>query len=422
MERVDTVIVGGGQAGLATSYCLTQHGHEHVVLEQAAHAAPVWRNERWDSFTLVTPNWTLKLPGAENDGPGRDAFMPRDEIVAYFDSYVARFHLPVQTSTRVISVEAKDGGGYRVTTPKRNYDARNVVVATGFEQQPKIPPAVDLPPDVTQLHSSRYRNPEALPDGAVLVVGSAQSGGQIAEELYQSGRKLFLSVGGAGRVPRRYRGRDVFEWLYLSGFFDVMPDKLPFPKERFAPPHLSGTRGGHSLNLHQFAREGVTLLGHLRGAASGIVSLAPDLHENLARGDQFERNAQKMIDDHIQAQGLDAPEEELPQLRDGFEQPIVEELDLKAAGITSVIWATGYNHDYGLVKLPVVDGDGFPIQTRGVTNHAGLYFVGQPWMPSLKTGILAGVGEFAAYIAAQIVAADARGRDASTLAAATSKA
>jgi putative flavoprotein involved in K+ transport len=409
MERIDTVIVGGGQAGLATSYSLKQHGHEHVVLEQAARAAPVWRDERWDSFTLVTPNWTLSLPGAEYAGPDPDGFTPRDEVVAYFDRYVDRFQLPVQTNTRVVSVEAKDGAGYRVTTPKRNYDARNVVVATGFEQKPKIPVvAGEIDPGIAQLHSSQYKNPESLPAGAVLLVGSAQSGAQIAEELYQSGRDTFLSVGNAGRVPRRYRGKDVVTWLSAIGFFDMTPDKLPVPKENFAPPHVSGAKGGHTLNLHQFARDGVSLLGHFRGASGTTATLAPDLHELHTRADQFERQAQKMIDDYIQASGLDAPEEELPQLRDGFAQPIREELDLHAAGITSIIWATGYRHDYGLVKLPVVDGDGFPIQNRGVTNHDGLYFVGQPWMPSLKTGILAGVGEFVAHIASQIVAADAR--------------
>ncbi|MGH2616471.1 MAG: NAD(P)-binding domain-containing protein [Thermomicrobiales bacterium] len=407
MERVDTIIVGGGQAGLATSYYLTQQGREHVVLEQAAQPAPVWRNERWDSFTLVSPNWTLKMPDAEYDGPDREGFMPRDEVAAYFERYVDRFGLPVRYNTRVVAVEPSDGVGYRVATPERTFQASNVVMATGFEQSPKIPPfASALSTEVTQRHSSQYRKPESLPAGAVLVVGSAQSGAQIAEELYQRGRKVFLSVGGAGRAPRRYRGRDVGEWLSQLGFFDITPDKLPVPKEHFSPPHLSGTQGGHTLNLHQFARDGVTLLGHLRGASGHTISLAPDLHESLARADGFEREVQKMIDGYIEAQGIDAPAEELPQLRDGFAQPIVEALDLKASGISSIIWATGYTYDYGLVKAPVFDQDGFPIQTRGVTEQAGLYFVGMPWMPSLKTGFLVGVGECAGHIASQIVAAD----------------
>jgi putative flavoprotein involved in K+ transport len=260
-----------------------------------------------------------------------------------------------------------------------------------------------LSPSITQLHSGAYRNPASLPAGAVLVVGSAQSGCQIAEELYRRGRQVYLCTGSAGRLPRRYRGKDGFEWLFRSGFFDMTPDKLPSPKAKFAGiPHVSGAKGGHTLNLHQFARDGVTLLGHLRGAAGDKIHLAPDLHENLAKADQFELNAVKMIDGYVRANGLDAPEEGLPQLRDGYEQPIIEELDFKAAGITSVVWATGYRFDYSLVQLPVRDPDGFPIQTSGVTGYPGLYFVGMPWMPTLKSGILAGVGAAAEHIASKI--------------------
>jgi putative flavoprotein involved in K+ transport len=411
MERIETIVIGGGQAGLATSYCLTQLGREHLVLEQAAQAAPVWRNERWDSFTLVTPNWTLTLPGAEYDGADPEGFMPRDEVVAYFARYVERFRLPIETNTRVVSVAPEDGAGYRVVAQGRTLLARHVVMATGFEQRPQVPAAASrLSPEIPQLHSSGYRNPDALPPGAVLVVGSGQSGAQIAEELYQDGRKVFLSVGNAGRAPRRYRGRDVVTWLTEVGFFDITPDKLPMPKERFSPPHVSGTKSGHTLNLHQFARDGVTLLGHLQSASGRTIALAPDLHESLARADGFEREVQKMIDGYIQAKGLNAPEEELPQLREGYDQPLVEHLDLEAAGITSIIWATGYSPDFSPVKLPVLDHTGFPIQERGVTEYPGLYFVGMPWMPSLKMGLLAGVGEFAAHIASHIDAADVAGR------------
>jgi putative flavoprotein involved in K+ transport len=406
MKRTETVIVGGGQAGLATSYYLTQQGREHVVLEQAAQPGNAWRNGRWDSFTLVTPNWALMMPGATYDGPDRDGFMPRDEVVAYFERYAQQFNLPVQYNTSVISVEPMDARGYQVQTTDGTFEADNVVIATGFEQSPRIPAfAAAISPDITQIHSSAYRNPESLPAGAVLVVGSAQSGSQIAEELYQSGRQVFLSTGSAGRAPRHYRGKDVFEWLYIVGFFDIPGDKFPIPLDHFAAPHLSGKNGGHTLSLHQFARDGVTLLGHLRGAAKDKVLLAPDLHENLAKADGFEAMAQKMIDGYIQAKGLDLPPEDLPQLRDGYEQPIIEELDLKAADINTIIWATGYNFDYGLVKLPVLDQNGIPIQTRGVTGHPGLYFVGMPFMPSLKTGTLAGVGEAARHVASSIVEA-----------------
>lgn len=413
MERIETVIVGGGQAGLATSYHLTRLGRDHVVLEQAAYPANVWREGRWDSFTLVTPNWTLRMPGAEYDGPDPDGFMSRDEVVAYFDRYVGRFRLPVRCNTRVLTVEATDDAGYLVRTETGAIHADNVVVATGFEQSPKIPPfAAEISPEVTQIHSSEYRNPGALPDGAVLVVGTAQSGCQIAEELYESGRQVYLSTGSsAGRAPRRYRGRDVFTWLFEMGFFDRTPDQFPFPKEKFAPPHLSGARGGHSLNLHQFARDGVTLLGHVRGVADDKLTIAPDLHENLGRIDGFEVQARTMVDGYIQARGLDAPAEDVPpSLRDGYAQPIVEALDMKAAGIGTIVWATGYRFDYGLVKLPIFDADGFPVQTKGITACPGLAFVGMPWMPSLRSGILPGVGEFAAHVASTIAEGATRQR------------
>jgi putative flavoprotein involved in K+ transport len=410
MEPIETVIVGGGQAGLATSYYLAQDGREHLVLERAAQAGSVWRNERWDSFTLVTPNWTFRLPGAEYTGADRDGFLSRDQVVAYFDQYVERFRPPIQHNTPVLSVEPLGSKGYRVQTPARALQARNVVIATGFFQQPKIPAfAAMLSPEITQLHSSAYRNPESLPPGAVLVVGSAQSGCQIAEELYQRGRQVFLCTGSAGRLPRCYRGRDVIAWLDQMGFFDLTPDQLPPGMSKFEGiPHLSGVNGGHTLNLHQFARDGVRLLGHLRGADGHKVVLAPDLQENLAKVDQFELEVLKMIDGYILEQGLDAPPEDVPQLRDGCEQSTIQELDLKAAGVSTVIWAMGYSFDYGLVKLPVRDADGFPIQISGATSYAGLYFVGMPWMPTERSGFLIGVGEAARRIAANIVEADAR--------------
>ncbi len=407
MERIETVIIGGGQAGLATSYYLTQQKREHVVLEQAAQASNVWRHERWDSFTLVTPNWAFKLPGAEYTGPNRDGFLTRSEVVAHFEKYIERFRLPIRYNALVLALEPTDSKSYRVQTPERSFVADHVVIATGFFQQPKRPRfAASLSSAITQLYSRDYRKPESLPAGAVLVVGTGQSGCQIAEELYKGGRKVFLSTGSAGRVPRRYRGKDVIEWLNLIGFFDLTPEQLPPGMGKFEGiPHLSGTEGGHTLNLHQFAHDGVTLFGHLRAAQGDKVWFAADLHENLAKVDQFELEALTIIDNYIQRIGLDAPAEEVQQLRDGYEQPVIEELDLKAAGINSVIWAMGYTFDYSLVKLPIFDADGFPIQKSGVTTYPGLYFVGLPWMPSEKTGALFGVGEAARHIASTIVKA-----------------
>jgi putative flavoprotein involved in K+ transport len=406
-RRIDTVVVGGGQAGLAISYYLSQEGRDHVVLERAAAVANAWRNQRWDSFTLVTPNFQVRMPGAEYKGNDPYGFMSLAEVVKYFDDYVKRFKLPVHCEVEVFSVE-KLGGEYLVLTSEGTYIADNVVVATGLYQSPKIPKfCAALPGDVLQIHSMDYRNPQSLPEGAVLIVGTGQSGAQIAEELYQSGKRTYLSIGSAGRVPRRYRGRDINDWFTRIGMFDTKVQELKSPQAKFAPhPQISGKNGGESLNLHQFARDGVVLLGHVRGARAGHLIIAPDLEETLAKVDQFEIDALKTVDDYISRKGLSAPPETVAQLRDGYSQEVITELNLKASGISTVIWATGYAFDFSLVKLPVFDADGYPVQTRGVTGYNGLYFLGMPWLHSRRSGILFGVGDDAAYLAEHIAAHD----------------
>jgi putative flavoprotein involved in K+ transport len=401
-EQLDTIIVGGGQGGLSTSYHLTQQGREHVILEKADQVAEVWRN-RWDSFTLITPNWTIRLPGAEYQGDDPDDFTARDEVVAYFEDYIERFNLPIRYGIRVISVEPIEAG-YLVSTDEAEFEAANVVIATGMYQQPKIPPfSSNLSSDIRQLHSSEYHNPEALLDGAVLVVGSAQSGCQIAEELYQSGRKVYLSVGGAARVPRRYRGKDVTRWFDELGFYDRTVDQLPSPKAKFAGSvHGTGKDGGHTINLHQFARDGVVLLGHIQSAQEYRIELAPDLMENLAKADKFEDELVKQVDGFIENKGMEVPVEILPELRDGYEAEVILDMDLKSADITTVIWATGYKFDFGMVKLPVFDEDGYPVQKRGVTDYPGLYFVGLPFLHTGKSGLLSGVGDDAAHVVSAI--------------------
>lgn len=401
-EQVDTIIVGGGQAGLSTSYHLTQQGREHVILEQADQAAQVWRN-RWDSFTLNTPNWMTCLPGAEYQGNDPDGFMPRDEVVAYFEAYIERFELPVRYGIRVTSVEPIEAG-YLVSTDEGEFEAANVVIAAGLHQQPKIPPfSTNLPAEIRQLHSSEYRNPEALPPGAVLVVGSAQSGCQIAEELYQSGRKVYLSVSSSPRIPRRYRGKDITWWLNAVGFFDKTADQLPSPKAKFAPsPHSTGKDGGHTINLSQFERDGVVLLGHIQSVQADRIVLTPDMKENLAKADKFEADFVRDIDHYIESNGLDAPLDPLPELNDGYQAEELTDLDLNSTGISSVIWATGFKFDFGLVKLSAFDEDGYPLQKRGVTEFPGLYFIGLPFLYKFKSGLLAGVGDDAAYIASAI--------------------
>jgi putative flavoprotein involved in K+ transport len=273
-ESIDTVIVGGGQAELAVSYYLTQQGRAHVVLERSSQAANAWRNQRWDSFTFVTPTWT-GLPGSDDLKGDPDGFMSRPEIISFFDQYAKRFKLPVRYEIEVTAV-TRDPGHYLVNTNHGSFQSANVVVATGLFQRPKIPAAgAELSAGIKQIHSSEYRNPQTLPNGAVLVVGSGQSGCQIAEELCQSGRKVYLSVGSTGRVPRRYRGKDIFWWLEEIGTMRRTVGQLKNPREKFrSNPHLSGGRGGHTLSLHQFARDGVVLLGHLIRATQTKVAIS----------------------------------------------------------------------------------------------------------------------------------------------------
>jgi len=404
-ERHDVIIIGAGQAGLAMGYHLYKSHRDFVILEQAAKVAPAWRG-RWDSFSLVLPNWTLQLPDYAYHGQEPDGFLPRDEVVAYMEGFAASFDVEIRFNTRVLSIESPhSNGSYLIKTNNGRYIAKNVVVATGTYQKPRIPLIhKKIAGDIEQLHTSEYRNPEQLRDGAVLVVGSGQSGSQIAEELYQSGRNVYLCVGSAMRLPRFYRGRDSIYWLGKMGFFDQTVDTLPSPKARFvANPFLSGKEGGRSLNLHRFARDGVHLLGRLLDASGHKVKLATDLHDNLTRQDEYVAQVKRDIDEYILANQIDAeqPADEI-ELKDGYDQDPINELDLKDAGITAIIWATGYDFDFSLVKLPVQDEYGYPIQTRGVTEYPGLFFLGLFWLYKRRSGIPWGVGDDAAYIARKI--------------------
>ncbi len=402
---MNTIIIGGGQAGLALSYFLIQHNLNHVVLEQAAYPGSAWHDHRWDSFTFVTPNSMSELPGLRSPGDP-DGFLSRDEITAYFRRYAETYRLPVRYNSQVVSVE-QGHSGYRVLLlDGEALEAENVVVATGLFQRPKLPLcSSDLPARIMQIHSSQYRNPQLLPDGAVLVVGSGQSGCQIAEELYQSGRQVYLCVSAVGRVPRRYRGYDGFYWADKIGMLGRTADKLSSPKAKFAGnPQVSGAKGGHNLNLHQFARDGVRLLGHLQQIRSDQLILEADLRDNLAKTDQMEAMFLKAVDAYIEQHQLDLAEEQVLRLHDGYEESEILELDLKQANINSVVWATGYAFDYSLVKLPVTDADGFPISQRGVTAYPGLYFLGMPYLYKQKSGLLMGIGEDAEYLADHIAA------------------
>jgi putative flavoprotein involved in K+ transport len=405
-ESIETVIIGGGQAGLAASYYLKQHKRENVILEQAAQPANAWRNDRWDSFTLLTPNWSFQLPGADYDGADPDGFMPKDEIVQRFENYVKTANLPIRYQAHVNTVK-RDAimGNYLVKTDEYEIEARNVIIATGLFQKHKIPSfSKSISPSLFQLAAGQYRNPDSLPKGAVLVVGSAQSGAQIAEELYKSGRRVYLCLGSAGRVPRRYRGKDIYRWMQMIGWLDRTPDQLPSPRAKFiGNPHVTGNDGGRTLNLHQFAHDGVILLGHLIGGYGNQIGVKPDFKENLAKTDKVEADLIQKIDTYIERTSTPAPIDELPHLQDGFEREETTDLHLLSAGITSIIWAMGYTFDFRLVKLPLFDTDNFPIQERGITPYPGLYFLGLPWLHKFQSGHLVGVAEDAAYVVSRIV-------------------
>lgn len=406
-EHLDVVVIGAGQAGLSIGYYLSKLDREFVILEQASAITPNWR-KRWDSFTLVLPNWTYQIPDHAYNEDDPDGFMNRDDLVEHLEQFAASFDPEVRFGSKVTSIEKNpNGDNFAVTTNGSAILADNVVVAAGTFQEPRVPSfSKDLSEDFTQIHTNDYRNPESLPDGAVLVVGTGQSGCQIAEELYQSGRKVYLCVGGTPRIPRRYRGKDSIWWLGEMNFFDQTADSLATSKERFKPnPFVSGKDGGHSLNLHQFAKDGVVLLGHMKSAQGNVINLVPDLRENLAKVDEFVVDLKQNIDKFIIEQEIEAEEAPShPVMKDGYEAEIIDELDLKAEGIKTIIWATGYKFDFSWVAFPVLDQDGYPIQDRGISEYPGLYFLGMHFMHKRKSGLLWGVGEYAAHIAKDIAA------------------
>jgi len=412
MEQHDVVVVGAGQAGLAASHHLAARGIEHVVLE-AGEIGESWQSRRWDSFTLVTPNWANRLPGFCYRPDQPDVFLPRAEIVAMLRAFAAGLAAPIRTGVRVDSLERASGGpGFRLGTSVGPVAARAVVVAAGFLARPNLPSfARLLPGRIRQLSSSEYRSPEALPAGAVLVVGSAQSGCQIAEELNDRGRRVYLSVGSAGRVPRRYRGLDVIRWLEMAGRFDLPEDRWPDPRGRFAPnPHVSGTRGGHTLNLHRFCRDGIRLLGRVEGVDGERLLLAPDLHQQLARVDAFADTFLKQVDEVVATHGLDVPPADLDDPAnwdeypgdDGYRAPIEQTLDLAAAGISTVVWAGGFRPDLGWIRLPALDATGCPVHRAGITAEPGLAFVGIKFQTRNASDLLLGVGDDARFVVDQV--------------------
>ena len=411
---VDVVVVGAGQAGLAVSYYLRAFGIEHVVLERG-RVGESWRSARWDSFTLVTPNWMTRLPGHVLAGGTGADFISRDAIVGLLESFADG--LPATEGVEVISV-TMDDHGYLVTTPAYGLSARAVVIAGGGQRIPVIPPlAARLAAGLHQCDGARYRNPAGLPPGAVLVVGSGQSGAQIAHELAAAGREVLLATSRVARVPRRYRGRDVHEWSVELGLYDQAAEAVTDPAE-FREPHpmLSGAHGGQTLALQQLARDGVRLLGRLVDAENTKLGFAADLAENMQYADRRAAGFRRAVDSYVAGAGIAAA----PPDTDPAEQPLPQPpdtpvaLDLQAEGITSVVWCTGFGPDTSWVKVPILRADGMPAHKRGITASPGLYVAGYPWLSTRGSGLLYGVAADAARIA-QHIAATEKGTQAWTL-------
>jgi putative flavoprotein involved in K+ transport len=396
---VDVAIIGAGQAGLATSWHLKQAGVDHVVLE-AGRVAETWRSRRWDSFRLITPNWGVRLPGAIYDGADPDGFMPLAELVDHFRTWADAFDTPVEQNTTVTSLE-EDGGSFRLSLPSGAIKARTVVVATGAYQRPHRPAGAEsIPDDVVQLFAEEYTNPAALPKGAVLVIGSGQTGCQLAEEIHQSGRKVFLACGRCVWVPRRLEGHDIVWWMIESGFMDRTPDKLPSPQARFlGNPQATGHDGGRDLNYRVLHEMGVELVGRYLGGEGSEIQLADDVAASVDFGDARLADILTFVRNDCAARGLDPLTFEMPP---PFRIKTRTRLDVARDGIGAVIWTSGYRPDYGWVKFPVFDDMGLPIQTDGRTNVQGLYFMGVHWMRKNKSAILHGVGEDAEVVARHI--------------------
>jgi putative flavoprotein involved in K+ transport len=402
VEKIDTLVVGAGQAGLAMSEHLSACGIRHLVLERH-RIAERWRSERWDSLVANGPAWHDRFPGLTFDDIDPDAFATKERIADYFAAYARHIQAPVRCGVEVRQVEKTVGRpGFTVTTSEGVIEALNVVAATGPFQRPVIPPLVPEDAGVVQLHSNAYRNPDQLPEGGVLVVGAGSSGVQIAEELARAGRRVYLSAGPHDRPPRRYRGRDFVWWLGVLGIWDQAAPRQGAEHVTIA---VSGARGGETVDFRHLAAQGITLVGMTRSFSGGVMHFAPDLAENIALGDRNYLSLLDAADAYVARNGLDLPEE--PAARHFGPEPDcvthpIGELDLAAAGITTILWATGFAVDFGWLKADVLDDRGRPMHQRGVSAEPGIYFIGLPWLSRRGSSFIWGVWHDAKFVADHI--------------------
>ncbi|WP_277189016.1 MSMEG_0569 family flavin-dependent oxidoreductase [Caballeronia sp. BR00000012568055] len=397
------IVVGGGQAGLSVSYFLQQANIDHLVLEKQ-RVTHTWRTQRWDTFCLVTPNWQCALPGHPYTGDDPHGFMKKEELIRYLDAFVAKVNAPVLEDTAVTRVTRN--GHYVVQTTRGEFTADQIVVASGGYHTPIVPRMAErLPARIVQMQSSEYRNADALPPGAVLVVGSGQSGAQIAEDLHLSGRKVHLAVGEAPRCARFYRGRDVVDWLADMRYYDMPVTDHPLREgvRDNTNHYVTGRDGGRDIDLRRFALEGMELFGRLEDLRDGQLCFAPNLRANLDEADTTYNNINASIDGFIARHGIDALAAERYE---AVWQPSAERetLDLQASDIAAVVWCIGFRPDFSWLDAPVFNGRGHPAHLRGVTGVPGVYFVGLPWLHTWGSGRFSGVARDAQYIVDAICA------------------
>jgi len=401
MEKIDVVVVGAGQAGIATSEHLRAHGIDHVVLERG-RIAERWRSERWDSLVANGPAWHDRFPNMTFPCDG-DTFPGKESVARYFEDYAQMIDAPVRTGVTVHRARPyPDRPGFLIETSDGTIEARHLVSATGPFQKPSIPPIIPDSAGVTQMHSTAYRNPEALAEGAVLVIGGGSSGSQIAAELHEAGRKVFFSIGPHDRPPRRYRGRDNVWWLGVLGIWNL---DTPTPGTEHVTIAVSGAHGGKTVDFRRLAEKGITLLGMSSGYENGSLLIADDLKTNLDAGDENMLSLLKAADAYVARTGMDLPEEPeawvIPDDPECVSNPI-RSLNLAQHGIETVIWATGFQFDYGWLDADTLDDRGRPIHQRGVSRVPGLYFVGLPWQSRRGSSFIWGVWHDGKFVVDQI--------------------
>jgi len=401
-EKIDTLVVGGGQAGIAMSEHLSNCKVPHLVLERH-RIAERWRSERWDSLVANGPAWHDRLPGMEFANFDPDAFPSKERVADYLVAYADMIYAPIRCGVEVREVRRNvHRPGFCVETSDGVIEANNVVAATGSFQIPVIPDLVPADAEITQIHSSAYRNPDQLPEGAVLVVGAGSSGAQIADELLLSGKSVYLSVGPHDLPPRSYRGRDFVWWLGVLGKWDAVTVE---PGMEHVTIAVSGARGGHTVDFRRLARQGITLVGRTESFKNNVMYFAKDLADNIARGNAYTLSLLDEADAYVVRNGLDFPEE--PEVRKVEPDPPcvtdpVLELNLTEAGITSILWATGFDVDYSWLKVDAFDEEGKPKHERGISAEAGIYFLGLPWQSRRGSSFIWGVWHDAKFLADQI--------------------